>query len=703
MARPVRRIVQQSAGAECGLACAAMVLQANGIQAELQQIRQTHDTSLRGSSFRDLLALLGDYGLSARPMRVEIERLGNIRLPCILHWSFDHFVVLERVRSDGFAIIDPACGRRRLDPAEMDEKFTGIVIEATGPATPAVAIDPDARLRLSDLLPPLRTLAPIFAIIVVVTALLNAGALVLPLFVKVAIDRLIGERPGRLFWAIGAAFMALAFLQGANRWARGLGLVRLRRALSAHMARLVFGQLIWLNGSVVERRSAGTITSNFRSIFALSDTLGEDVLSALIDSVATIAVVGILFYYDRLIGAAALISIAAYAGWTMAGNRGAKMRMGQVLAHESREGGFFVETINRLQAIRLFQAERWRTASFATIHERLEDARDDYARWLNGGRSVGEALLQSAWVMVVALATWRVSMGTMTIGLFSGIVIWLGLATSRARDAVTRVAQLDWLESHVDRLADVLLSQSDRVASDLRLPAQPVSVIGCEGLSVRYAAGLPWVLREVTLEVRRGEWVSVVGASGQGKSTLVKTLTGLLVPEEGALRLDGETVPWTSVGRLRRDIGAVMQNDGLFGGSIRDNITLFDETPDIALMERCAALAEMAEDIARMPMRYDSIVGEQGAGLSAGQGQRLMLARALYKRPAFLILDEFTANIDEGSEARIIANIRALDVGVIAIAHRAQVIEAADRVYVLDQGRLVASTAGGRAALRAAS
>ncbi len=131
-----------------------------------------------------------------------------------------------------------------------------------------------------------------------------------------------------------------------------------------------------------------------------------------------------------------------------------------------------------------------------------------------------------------------------------------------------------------------------------------------------------------------------------------------------------------------------MQNDGLLAGSIRDNITFFDEHANIEFMESCAALAEISDDIARMPMKYDSLVGEQGAGLSAGQGQRLMLARALYKKPSFLILDEFTSNIDEDSEARIIANIKKIGVGVIAIAHRSHVINAADRIYELHGGRL---------------
>lgn len=688
MVARIAKVVHQSAAAECGLACAAMILQAHGIGVQLQQIRQTHDVSLRGSSLRDLLTLIEDYGLAARPMRVEIDRLKQVTMPCILHWSFDHFIVLERCRGSSFDIIDPACGRRRVSRAEVDDKFTGIALEVIRPIVPVTLPNPDTKLRLIHLLPPFNAIMPLLAMVLMITLMLNAGALLLPLLVKVLLDRIGPGTVHPLFWGITSAFLALAVLQGVNKWARGIGLSRLRRFLSYHMAQSVFGHLIWLNASVIERRSAGTIASNFRSIFALSDTLGEDVLSAVIDSVATIAVIGVLLWYDAVIGCIVFAAVTSYGLWTIAGNRGAKIRMGQVLAHESREGGFFVETINRLQAIRLFQVERWRTASFATIHERLEDARDDYAQWLNGSRAVGEALLQICWVTVVAIAAWRVSTGGISVGLFSSIIVWLGLATTRARDAVTRVAQLDWLESHVDRLADILLSPSDRDDSDACMPSPPVESIGCEGLSARYGPSLPRILNDVNLEVSRGEWITIVGSSGQGKSTLVKTLTGLMIPEEGTLRLDGESTPWQSTKRLRRSVGAVMQNDGLLAGSIRDNITFFDEHANVELMESCAALAEISDDIARMPMKYDSLVGEQGAGLSAGQGQRLMLARALYKKPSFLILDEFTSNIDEESEARIIANIKKIGMGVIAIAHRSHVINAADRIYELHEGRL---------------
>jgi ATP-binding cassette subfamily B protein RaxB len=534
----------------------------------------------------------------------------------------------------------------------------------------------------------MRSLAGLLGAVAAFTLLLNAGALILPFFVKFAIDRMGTGGVGTIFIAVAAAFLLLALLQGLNRHLRGGTLIALRRRLSKHMAHTVFDRLIWLNHSVVERRSSGTLASNYRSVFALSDTLGEDVVSALIDAVAAIIVVGIILYYDTVIGLVTLASVIGYSAWSVSRNRGAKMRMSEVLAQEGREGGFFVETINRLQAIRLFQAEAWRTNAFATIHQRVEDARDGYAHWNNASRAIGEAILQASWVALIATAAYRLSVPQFDAGLFSALIVWIGLATNRAREAVMRYAQIDWLESHVDRLSDIIFSPSDYVDGDPAPAAPPPNSIGCHAMAVRYAPNLPFVFEGLSLAVVAGEWITVVGSSGEGKTTLAKALTGLLPIEAGALLVDGRPVGPNGVALIRKHVGAVMQNDGLLAGSLRDNITFFDETPDLPLMEECARIAEVGEDIGRMPMKYDSVIGEQGAGLSAGQGQRLMLARALYKRPRFLILDEFTANVDEECERRIIGNLRELGLGVMAIAHRSNVISAADRVLELDGMRM---------------
>jgi ATP-binding cassette subfamily B protein RaxB len=681
--------VQQSAVAECGLACAAMMLNSFGKPVTLQQLRLTHDSSIRGSSLRDILTVLRDYGLAARPLRIELDQLERVSLPCILHWSFDHFVVLERWEGKRGSIIDPNSGQRWIDRSEVDQKFTGVALEVTQSVEPNLPLVSAERLRLRQILPRMSTLMGLFGLVALFTILLNAGALILPLFVKYAIDGMGTGTAGSLFIAVAAAFMALALLQGLNRHLRGGMLIAMRRRLSKHMAHTVFARLIWLNHSVVERRSSGTLAANYRSVFALSDTLGEDVVSALIDAVAAIIVAGLILYYDVMIGLVTLVSVVGYIAWTVSRNKGAKTRMGEVLAQEGREGGFFVETISRLQAIRLFQAETWRENSFATIHQRVEDARDGYARWNNASRAVGEAILQASWVALIAISAYRLSTPTFDVGLFSALIIWIGLATNRARDAVMRYAQIDWLESHVDRLSDILFSPSDYVEGDPAPVGLAPTSIGCRNITVRYAPNLPFVLDGVSFDVKAGEWITIVGSSGEGKTTLAKALTGLLPIEDGALLIDGRAIAAEHVGLIRKHVGAVMQNDGLLAGSLRDNITFFDETPDLPWAEECARIAEVGQDIIRMPMKYDSVVGEQGAGLSAGQGQRLMLARALYKRPRFLILDEFTANVDEECERRIIGNLRELGLGVIAIAHRSNVIDAADRVIELIGARLV--------------
>ena len=664
-----------------------MLLRREGRQVELQTLRRDHDVSMRGASLRDILRMLDHYGVAARPMRVGLSRLGTVKLPCIIHWNFDHFVVLERHGSRGVTIVDPAAGRRRVDNAEFDTSYTGVLIEVVG-VSETQTINPAAKLTISAMLPSLRSVrAPVLQILATTLAL-NAAVLALPVFLAALLGRIVPVRSWDLLLVASLSFGLLVVLQGATRVIRGFALTELKRRISDGMTALVFDRLIWLNSSVIERRSAGTIATNYRSIFALSDLLSEELLAAVVDSVSALAIIGILFWCDLLLGWVTLAFFLFYAAVVLLWTRRAKLLLRETLGFEAREGGFFVESITRLPTIRVFQAERWRSVSFHNVHGQLEDSRQRHADFVNILQAAGETILQGAWIVVLVFAGQRAMQGAIGVPMLAAIVVWLGLATSRIRDVVARVGQMDSIDVHVDRIADIVSNQSDRPPELALVPPLADGDVGCRDLKFRYGSADNWTLDGVSFVAPTGKWTTIVGASGEGKSTLVKLLAGLLMPSEGALQIDDVDLTPETAAALRCQTGVVLQNDGLFSGSIRDNVTMFDLAPDLALVERCLVTASMAEDVAAMPMKLDSLVGEQGGGLSAGQLQRLMLARALYRRPRLLLLDEFTANLDEPGEARIVANLRATEITIIAIAHRPQVIAAADRAYLLRDGKL---------------
>jgi ATP-binding cassette subfamily B protein RaxB len=244
----------------------------------------------------------------------------------------------------------------------------------------------------------------------------------------------------------------------------------------------------------------------------------------------------------------------------------------------------------------------------------------------------------------------------------------------------------------VERVADIALAPAERDAPGAVQPlaeAEAPPGIELRGLGFRYGDGEPFVLRGLDLAVPPGQCVAITGPSGGGKTTLVKLVLGLLTPTEGDILIGGVPLARLGAARHRRLVAAVMQEETLFAGSIADNIAFFDPEPDAARIAHCARQAALEADVLAMPMGWHTLVGEGGGGLSGGQKQRLMLARALYKQPRLLVLDEATSHLDGAGEARVNAAIRACPLTRVLVAHRPETIAMADRVVVLEGGRIV--------------
>jgi ATP-binding cassette subfamily B protein RaxB len=306
----------------------------------------------------------------------------------------------------------------------------------------------------------------------------------------------------------------------------------------------------------------------------------------------------------------------------------------------------------------------------------------------NGASQLAFGAERIAVVWIGALLAMR---NVFSVGMLVAYLAYKDQFAQRMAALIDRWMEFRMLRLHAERLADIVLAppEQDAADGDDAVPLPPDARIEVQGLCFRHAEGEPWVLRDCSFAIEPGESVAMVGASGSGKTTLVKLLLGLLEPCQGTIRVGGQDLRRMGARRLRGMAGAVMQEDQLFAGSLADNISFFDTAQDFARIEAAARLAAVHEDIIAMPMGYRSLIGDMGSSLSGGQRQRILLARALYRRPRLLVLDEATSHLDVVNERLVTAAIARLRLTRIVVAHRPETIAGADRVLVLEAGRIV--------------
>ncbi len=682
------RLIAQAQAAECGLACLAMVADHHGHRTDLPELRQRFGLSLKGASLSRLLEIGRALDLQPRPLRLEPADLGKLRLPCVLHWDMNHFVVLARWRRGRAHVFDPGGGERWLEAGELSRHFTGVALELSpGPGFRRCAAPPALRLR--QLTGPVHGLWHGLALVLGLSVALQGVALLSPFFVQWVIDQALVAADRDLLALLAIAFAGALLLQVGIGLLRGWTVLHLSARLGTQWVGNVFTHLLRLPMAYFERRQLGDVVSRLGAVQALQRSLTTGAVEAVVDGLMAIATLAMMLAYAPPLAAVTAVAVVGYLAVraTMYG----PLRRGTAdqLVAAARQQGHLLESLRGMQSLKVAGEEGSRQGVQANL---IVDTANAEVRlgWLGlGAASANQLLFGGERLLVVWLAARMALEGAFTVGMLVAYLAYRDQFAQRVAAFIDRMLDFRMLRLHGERLADIVLSEPDDDA-----PGPGVVVPGESGLVVdtlgfRYADGEPWVLRDCTFRIGEGECVAIVGASGGGKSTLMKLLLGLLPPAEGEIRVDG--VPMGRIGRrgFRAMVGAVMQDDQLFAGSLADNIAFGDPEPDHDRIVAAATLAAVHADIAALPMGYHSLVGDMGSSLSGGQRQRVMLARALYRQPRFLFLDEATSHLDVAREKQVGDAIRSLRITRLIIAHRPETIASADRVLVLDGGRIV--------------
>jgi NHLM bacteriocin system ABC transporter peptidase/ATP-binding protein len=679
---------------ECGAASLAIVLARYGRWVPLEELRVACGVSRDGSKASNMVKAARGYGLVAKGFKKEPAALRSLPLPAILHWNFNHFVVLDGFRKGRVFLNDPATGPRDVSDEELDEAFTGVVL--------TFEPGPDFQ-RLGDpprLIPALRrrlagSRAALAFVLLAGLALAIPG-LVVPVFSKVFVDSVLLENRrewlGPLLLAMGIA----ALLTGLLTWIQQVYLLRLETRLAVGSSSGFLWHVLRLPTEFFSQRFAGDISSRVAINDRVAQLLSRDVATNVLGALMVVFFAVILFQYDAvltLVGIAVVsLNVAALrfvSRRRVDGNRRLAQDQGKLLG--TAIGG--LQTIETLKAT---GGESDLFARWAGFQAKVVNGQQDLERYSQILDAVPSLLSAINTALILGLGGLRVMNGSLSLGGLVAFQLLMASFIAPINRLVSLGGRLQTVEGDMNRLDDVLRYRIDPAAGNVagELPAPGASVrlrgfLDLREVAFGYSRLDPPLIEGLDLTLKPGSRVALVGGSGSGKSTISRLVTGLYEPWSGEIRFDGGKRQEVPAAVLTSSLAAVDQNVFLFEGTVRENLTLWDTTIPLPEVVAAAKDACIHEDIAARQGGYESLVEEGGANWSGGQRQRLEIARALVGRPSLLVLDEATSALDSTTENRIDQNLRRRGCTCLIVAHRLSTIRDADEIVVLEKGKVV--------------
>jgi ATP-binding cassette subfamily B protein RaxB len=675
-------VILQSEAPECGIACMAMIASYHGHRTDLSAMRVRLAPSLKGITLKHLGGIAETMHLATRGVQVPLGSLGQLQLPAILHWDMNHFVVLAHVSGRRITVHDPARGKRVLTLDEASRHFTGVALEVA-PAQGFQKKDEREKISAWQLLDVAAGLKSAIAQIFILSLALEIFAIAMPFFLQMVVDRVLVGRDRDLLTVLGLAFCTLVLIQVVVTAVRAWVSVYLATHINLRLLTTLFSRLIRLPLGWFEKRHIGDIVSRFRSVDAIQRTLTTTFVETIVDGIMVLLTLLVMAYYSLtltgvVLGAALLYGVLRWVFYYPQ-----RYALDEQLSHEARSSTHFIETLRGMLAIKLNLRENERRSAYQNL---IVDQTNAGVKVQNIGifqRAANGLIFGLENVIIIWLGAQAVMDGKFSVGMLYAFLGFKLVFLWRINNLVEKLSEFRMLDLHTERIADIALASPEPPAKGSGSEAVTAQ-IGINALAIGYAYGPEGpVFRGVNFSLQPGETVAIVGPSGCGKTTLIKVLLGLLEPTEGKVLISGRDLRDWDLSAYRSRIGAVMQDDQLFVGTIEDNISFFDPDHDPARVRECARLAMIDTDINTMPMQYNTIVGSLGMALSGGQKQRVLLARALYRRPQVLFLDEAFDQLDLARERDISDNLKTLGLALVIVSHRPETVRAVDRVVAM--------------------
>ncbi len=676
-------VILQNEMAECGHACVAMIGNYWGHALDLHTIRKINKPSNRGVTLQDINKLCDHLGFTTRALRVPLKELSLIKTPAILHWNMNHFVVLKRVTKHHIIIHDPAFGLRRCSLEEASKSFTGIALEVEK-SSDFSAIKDTQKLTLIDLVKMTKGIGKFVILLLLLSLSIEILSLVNPFFMQYVTDKIIGASNLNNLYVIAIAFSFLIGVQTFAEYIRGNMAIYLSNHLTEQFSSNIVKHILRLPLDFFEKRQKGDIQSKFLSVDQIQKKISTDFISTALDGLMIVINVIVMMIYSVSLTALVMSSLFLFLTMRGVSYHFLKRETESSTHQHAHAASIFLETLQGILPIKSFLKENvrfntWRNGYIKSLNADIKIARMNVVY-----SSVNQLLFNLEHILVVTVGAGLVFSGRFSAGMLIAFLSYRLLLVNKTTSFIHSLFDYKLISVQLNRLSDILFQDPEIIKAGCGNVEQVKGSLELKNVSFKYNQNDNDVLSHMNLRINAGEKIAIIGSSGCGKSTLLKVMMGLLSQTSGAIYLDDILINEFGLKNYREITASVMQDDCLLSGSIMDNISFFDDNLDLDRAYHVAKIACIHDSIIKLPMRYETLTGDMGSTLSGGQKQRLLLARALYKQPKILFLDEATSHLDVDCEQRINKALKSMSMTQIVIAHRIETIQMADRIINLE-------------------
>ena len=700
-----RTFVRQKDVMQCGIACLAMVCRHYGADTDIDDIEKLCPSNREGVSLLALSETAEELGLENESAKLTPEQLALVPVPCILHWNQNHFVVLRKVSKNGryFYVSDPGKGRIRYDAGEFARHWAA---DADGRGI-AMVLQPTEAFyaRRDKVLRQKRTLRFImgyvaryrrhFAQIMLGMLVGSLLQLVLPFLTQAIVDVGIRRQDIGIIWLILLGELMIVLGRAASDFIRRRLLLHISMRVNISLVSDFFIKLLKLPMSYFDRKLTGDLMQRIADHSRVQTFLTSQLLTVSFSLLNFIVLGVVLALYDGLIFGVFLAGSAVYGAWIAMFLRRRKVLDYELFEKQSVNQNKTFQFLTSMQEIKLQDCERRRRWEWEDTQADLFAVQMKILKLTQSEEAGAVFVNEVKNILITVLAATAVISGQLTLGAMLAVQYIIGQLNSPVEQLMSFIYSLQDVKISLERINEVHLGREEEEDADKKATAiSGDKTIRVEGLCFKYDPhALRHTLQDVGLTIPQGRVTAIVGASGSGKSTLIKLLLGYYKPAEGSIRVGDDSLDSYSLKWWRQQCGVVMQDGVIFSESIARNIAVDDREIDTERLHRAAEIACIHDFVMGLPLQYETKIGAEGNGISQGQRQRILIARAVYRNPDFIFLDEATNSLDAGNERRIVENLAKFYQGrtVVVVAHRLSTVRDADNIVVLDGGQVVES------------